>query len=314
MLPPKRIYLVIFCISFLILSLQIILCLLLNVLAYLPYFAISFAFLGLTVAGVFSYLKYYNSQFPADEAFLAKKILAVGINILFYLLIINVYSLALFAASGQLAVSYVTFKLHILTVSILSGSLLAVAFFRLGTILSLIYKYFSGQSPRLYLLDLLGAACGCVVAVALLHVLLVSSILILLAMLTFVLADYLNRSAKRTQLANNIPRMLMLLSVFLFCFNLKTSILELKFNPNFLIGVLSPKNECQELWSRWNAYSRVSLLRYKDEGHKNYDYTFSLDQNAGKALLVPFDPGNPYPYLTYIYTSVTQKYQDIGYP
>jgi len=55
--PINKSYIIIFFLSFLVLSLQIVLSSLLRVYLKLPFFSISFAFLGLSSAGIYSYLK-----------------------------------------------------------------------------------------------------------------------------------------------------------------------------------------------------------------------------------------------------------------
>src|SRR3989338_7356027 len=86
---PSRnfIYFLIFSCSFFMLSLQIFLCSLLRIYVQMTFFAVSFAFLGLSSAGVYSYFKFKaNKEMPSLSVF-AKYFNLFGLFFIHYFII-----------------------------------------------------------------------------------------------------------------------------------------------------------------------------------------------------------------------------------
>ncbi len=230
-------YFTIFCLSFVILSLQIILCLFLDVIAYLPFFAISFAFLGLTLEGIFIYIRQGDARF--DEKYgmttWARQLMIGGMHIIISMVILlcyNRFALAVISQASLLQnqIFSAYFKLHIFSCSILAGCLFSISFFQFGLIMCALYREHPEQSPRLYLFDLCGAACGCIFAVIVLSVLQVGSVLIVLSLAAFVLAWFLNRrlSGGAHVIRALTPVLLAVAAAVLLFMNIKFGIFEIK--------------------------------------------------------------------------------------
>jgi len=88
----------------------------------------------------------------------------------------------------------------------------------------------------------------------------------------------------------------MFITGFLLIVNLKTDFFEPKLNPNFLARDWYMQDKCEELWHRWNGYSRVSLIKQKKKEEKDYRYVFSINNAQGLARLQPFNQNNPYAF------------------
>ena len=189
-------YVAIFCFSFVILSLQIVLSLLLDVIAYIPFIAISFSFFGLSLAGVYTFIKYYSQGQKSKNYLPIRQMILGGTHIIISLAVLYYYNQFAIEVlekigSGQLKTTLNYLRLHIIFCSTLAGVLFSIAFFQFGTIVCLLYKENSDQSPKFYLFDLCGAAMGCIFTVIILNLLQVGSVLIFLASTVFALSWYL---------------------------------------------------------------------------------------------------------------------------
>jgi hypothetical protein len=240
--------------------------LLLDVLVYLPFLAVSFAFFGLTLAGVYTYIKYYNQK-PGTEVVIQTRLLIfTGIHIIVSIIILYLYNqYALnFIESVAWKIRYEDtsnyVRLHIFLCSSLAGFLFSFSFFQLGVIVCALYKANSDQCQKFYWFDLCGAASGCVFTVIILNFLQVSSILLLLSFTAFALAWFLEKKAAHRQIPNKVLSFMLLCSASLLFVNTKYNILEIKLNPPLMTG----KRDSQELWSRWNIYSRTALLKSRN--------------------------------------------------
>ena len=297
-------YLVMFFLSLQLLLLQVTLALLLNVLIQLPFLAISFAFLGLSTSGVYYYIRYSDKEIKHPEKFLSRNILIYAYSLMVLIGGLKLYSnLKLahdtnFVSTAPANLSFLTIIKHnLLNISLGTftlGLLFSIAFFWLGLTIVMIYKHRSDNAPRLYLYDLLGATLGCILGVFLLNLFTAISILILQITLSFLLAFYIIRDTGNSKLKKQIIVFFILLSSVLFLFNVKTKSLEVALNPHFLANDFKGKKICEEIWSKWNFYSRVGLVKYKNPDDKNYRHTFSIGYVSGRAHLLPFDPKNPY--------------------
>jgi len=296
-------HLTIFWLSFIILSLQIILSLLLDAVAYLPFFAVSFAFLGLTLAGVNIYIRQESPRYDRKDSIRtwARQLLIGGAHIIVSLAVLyfyNAFVFDLFDSFGpveqQTLFSY--FKLHIFCCSILSGLLFSVSFFQFGSVVCALYKESSENSPQVYLFDLCGAALGCVFAVIILNILQIGSALIVLALAAFGLSWFLGRKidggSRRFQ--RTVPAVFGACFIFL-CVNMLTGVAEIKLNPDIMTGI----KQSEELWARWNIYSRTALVRSPAGEAGRFNYNFVLNFNSGKARLVPFNPKDPFALKLY---------------
>ncbi len=97
------IYIIIFFLSFTILFLQVILGIIFNALSFAPFFTIFFSLLGLTLAGIFVYLKYYNRINVDFQATIVKYLYILGLLLVFYTLLLRNFSFIFFIANSNSA-------------------------------------------------------------------------------------------------------------------------------------------------------------------------------------------------------------------
>jgi len=296
-------YCLIFFLSFTILSLEVLLSVLLSALFFSPFFAVSFAFLGLSLAGVF--VTVWGSKKTAEEAksVLSGSLLLAGASLLIFVFVTKFFhvinslfefrAIAFPSREGMGPEDYWN-RLLMCTLgnSLVLGLISTVVFFFLGVIYSLIYKFNSNNSARVYCFDLTGAAGGCLFATLILNVLQMSSALILLSLLSFAVFLFLFWREHRT--SSKAAGVFCLLSVVcVLFFNIRTDFFEIKF------GVLNgrkKKTEANllEIKHQWNTYSRASL--FVDPNIKkavyNSKYAFSIVNGSG--YIWPYIKENPY--------------------
>jgi len=280
----------IFTASFLILTVQIILSSFLRTYLKLPFLSITFAFLGLSSAGVFAFLKYRNQS---DEEILQKLPLLItifGLLLAFYFCIAFQYSvreqfnaISFLSAKAGLAQSAIikNYFRMIFGLSLVHGLYFSGLFFCLGLVFSLIYKVLSSSVSKLYYFDLMGATLGCILGSICLNVIEFSSIPIFLAFIAFALALFLRATFNHSRISKLATLTLAVFSLCLVLINNQTRILR-AYNS-------------LELWSGWNAYSRVSLVKKPDtKADDPIQYRFSLDNGIGNADLAPFSREDPF--------------------
>ena len=283
--------------SSMFMTLQVALAVVLSVLAQTPYFAISFAFIGLSASGVYRYIR--RSKMPEELSTeqLGRYFLAGGAALALATLTIKGLDLVQVrvigdavarAQSGELGEQWFTILMLTTTSASIIGFMFSLVFFSLGLTMTTIYDCYSRGAPRLYLFDLLGAAVGCVLGTYIYSLLDPGSVFLVGAVSCFTVASVLAwRSPSRRTLAISGATIALLMVLI----NVTWGGLEIRPNTNFLARDWSGKSTATEIWSGWNAYSRVGLLRVQPKGSAEPPHhIFSINQAAGHALARPYRP------------------------
>ena len=306
----------IFLLSFTILSLQVILGVVFNALSFAPFFAISFSLLGLTLAGVFVYLRYRNRTNVDFEATLLKYLYILGLLLVFYTILLRNFSLIPFIDNTDAVTDIYWNRLLIKAIgsSLGIGLVFIFAFFSLGIIYALIYRKYSQQSPKVYFFDLIGASLGCVFGTVVLNYLQPSSSILLLSLFVFCLAFFYEYSLKAHHRLKALIYVLVCSSLLVI--NIKTDFFEIKVNDHHQFWTKAMPFY-QEVWHRWNIYSRTTLLRNTQPNNPvsvPTEYTFSIVD--GRAKVVGFNPQDPYSlkpdvYFASVLSFLLQEPKDI---
>ena len=269
----------------------------------MTFFAVSFAFLGLSSAGVYSYFKFKaNKEMPSLSVF-AKYFNLFGLFFIHYFIIWTILQsgfvddlmnkIILEKKGGFLNLLEVNFLLFIIE-SLVCGLYFSVCFFFLGLAASFVYRFYSAEAHKLYFFDLLGAGCGCIFMPVVLSWVDFSSIPILLGLLAFITAYLVARQVHSSFTKYTLVFIILLCSLLTYWI-FRKSFYDIRINPYFVIQDYEHKGDAEEIWVGWNAYSRVSLVRAKPPEKKNFRYVFSIDNVGGRALLNAFNPDNPFP-------------------
>ncbi|MFH1459463.1 MAG: hypothetical protein ABIG64_03705 [Candidatus Omnitrophota bacterium] len=172
--------------------------------------------------------------------------------------------------------------------ALIAGLFFAALFFCLGMVIASIYKQYSYKVHKIYFFDLLGASCGCIAGVIMLNFIQVSSILLLISICLFLIAFFILQDENKKSFSIISNRVFLIIVIATMIFNVNTGFFELTLNPHILAHDWEIEKKCEELWHRWNSYSRISLIRV------NNQQLFSINKALGHALLVPFIPKQPY--------------------
>ena len=171
------------------------------------------------------------------------------------------------------------------------GLVFIFAFFSLGIVYSLVYKNYSNESAKIYFFDLIGASLGCVFGTIVINYLQPSSVLLVLSLSVFCLTLFYEYYLENLR---PIRAVIYVLACFiLLIINMRTDFLEIRVKDYHSYWTKAMPSY-QEIWHRWNVYSRTGLLR--DTQAKNTpvcsQYTFSIQD--GRAGVAPFNLSNPY--------------------
>jgi len=286
----KYAFVTVFISSFLILTVQIILSSFLRAYLKLPFLSITFAFLGLSSAGVFVFLKYHDRSGEEILRKLPSLINSFGIFLIIYFCVVFQYSvgeqfdaISFLSTKAGLSHSAVieNYLIMIFGLSLIHGLYFSGLFFCLGLAFSLVYKVLSSSVSKLYYFDLMGATLGCVLGSICLNIMEFTSIPIFLAFIAFVLVLFLKGKFNYSNVSKLITLVLAIYSLSLVFINDDMKVLK--------------THSSHELWSSWNAYSRVSLVKKpKAKQSDQIKYWFSLDNGIGNANLAPYDTEDPF--------------------
>lgn len=276
--------------SFIILILQIILASYLRAYLKLPFLSVSFAFLGLSSAGLVAFY-YFRNLTLKQLLFKVQALLQVfGILLIFYFCYFfqntiqsQINPLVSMVLQEQIPTDQDvrSFFASVYKLSFSNGLYFSLCFFVVGLIFSLIYKFFSEEAAKLYFYDLCGATLGCVLGSYLLNVVEISTIPILIALIAFVFALFINLRGDGSRLGMMSAAICALLAGGLLISNTMSDAFHVRIE--------------NEVWSEWNAYSRVTLVKKGfDAKSGEMEYRFLLDNGAGIAHVVKFKPDNPY--------------------
>lgn len=188
-MSPLLIYVTIFVLSFVILSLQVILGVVFSALSFPFFFTISFSLMGLSLAGVWVYIRYHNKNGLDVESLVLRSLPAAGSLLVLYTVWLKSFSLMPYLPEGASLSDDFWNRLlcKVIFSSMGVGLIFVAAFFSFGIIYALIYKYGAGHVRKIYFCDLVGASLGCVFGTLILNVLQPSSVLFLLAFFIFLL-------------------------------------------------------------------------------------------------------------------------------
>lgn len=176
-------------------------------------------------------------------------------------------------------------------VSLVFGSACAFFFFLTGRVLAGLYSDYSAKASRLFAADLAGGASGCAAGSFLLERLGLSSLFCLIAAVLFLAAFGTARNVRSAPARGMISAGGFSFAVVLLLINLMSGRFEIRFQPNELVRDYESRQSAELLWSRWNAYSQVSLVRHrllKPDAPENL--TFSINKGMGLAPAVAYAP------------------------
>lgn len=283
------VYLTVFFLSFCILSLQVILAILFEVFFFSPFFSISLAFLGLSTAGSFFYVKYFKKDILPSLKYVSLYFSIAGILLLLYPFVLrftNIVSLG--ELKPALYIPWQQTLLGVFNNSLFIGAMFILLFFCLGMVGCLIYKHYSDRAQNLYFFDLIGGASGCIFSTIIFNFFQLSSVLLILAFLVFVFLGVVSLRINDFKIVKAFSWIFSFLTIILLIINIKTEYLEPKVNPHFLLSDWNMQQDCQEIWHRWNVYSRIALVKHKGPLDREYNYDFVINNGEGRASLVDF--------------------------
>ncbi|MGE0267484.1 MAG: hypothetical protein AB7S78_03360 [Candidatus Omnitrophota bacterium] len=300
----RSVYILIFSLSFFILSLQIYLSSLLRFLVQLPFYAISFAFLGLSSAGVFTFIYFNKKQNRMSPVYLAGLFHAFNLSLLFYALYgvkisryfggqkSNFFSTTTSTVGFSQLLDFIL--VDIILNSLYYGLFISICFFFLGAAMSYLYKMHSQQAPKIYLFDLLGASTGCILGNVMIKYVQFSSIPLVMCFLSALLPLIILKDAPKAKYSRYLTILILVMSAFTIYLNKKTSFLEFNHNPHLSVLDYKMEDDVEELWHSWNEYSRLSLIRHKKRNEDHTRHMFSIDGGSGNAHLFAYDADNPF--------------------
>lgn len=277
--------------SFIFLSFQILLGVVFANLFFIPLLAVSFAFLGSTLAGVFAFLRYFKDEHErvsdrlAHFYFLSGAAIIALTAILKYLPAISFH----FRVSGILS----TFQGQAMLRSAGVGLIATLVFFSLGMLYALVYKRYARQVSKLYFFDLAGAGLGCLFGATILKLLQLSSALILLSLFSFFAACLLSwrdKDAKKKSKIIHFSSFFICLLVLII--NIKTEYFETITDSDAYLKRAIGLSAYRETWHRWNVYSRASLFINREEADEFKRQVFIV--RTARARAYPFKIADPY--------------------
>lgn len=300
----KLSFLLIFCFSCIILTLQVYLSALLRTYLKLPFLSISFAFLGISAAGVYSYIRFSVKKKAPALSSLAKYLDIFGALLLLYFVFLfpltMEYRINYFlnlTADGNLPflkLLKIIFMDNILQ-SFFIGFYFSACFFFIGLGISVLYRLYSQQAEKIYFFDLLGATAGCILGAAVMNFSQFSSTPVYLSLISFLSAFLIRRRYPSSRISRKISLFCIMMAVSIIFINSRTNFLEFKM-MNLLYKEGEQQTPLEEVWSGWNSYSQVSLLKKSNPSTRQDEYVFSIDNGKGYAYLDAFDPADPYQF------------------
>ncbi|MCM8774662.1 MAG: hypothetical protein NC820_08065, partial [Candidatus Omnitrophica bacterium] len=260
----------------------------------LSLYPISIALLGMGMSGVFLYkfLKYFINK-PNDKLFNLCILLTTVILVYNFLLLgVSHIMYIKFGTHGD----YDAFITYALKWSIFAmfiyGFVSIIPFFLVGLCLGLCFRIYKTDVNKIYLSDLIGASLGCVLIIILLKYTYFSLINVIISIFLCISCIHFYKLKETKSKIHKIYLLSLIFSIgIVFYINVRSDIFELKPEPNFLARDYFRKKKVEEIWRKWNLYSRVGLLRVD-----NREYIFTLDTFGGHAHVFKFDPTNPFSY------------------
>ncbi|MDD5614337.1 MAG: class I SAM-dependent methyltransferase, partial [Candidatus Omnitrophica bacterium] len=240
--------------------------------------AISLAMFGLTTGGVIVY-------------FFGNHILKIGVKQIIAL------SALLFAAS--IAGTFITnFRIPFESYNTLSGLyiiflkyiILSLPFIFAGICLCLNLTKFPEQISKLYCIDLLGAAGGCIGIVVILNIIDGLSAITLIASLACLAALFF---ASETRLKLIRFFSFIILSLFIGLTATNIMLIKKQLSPILKIEWAKGRMEPDYLWEKWNSFSRVTvkgnLIEPKEPFGWGLSPAFNLKENKIRSLTLGID-------------------------
>lgn len=172
-------------------------------------------------------------------------------------------------------------------VTALVGGLLAIPYFVFGLAITYLFESARAETyPRLYFADLLGAATGCVLCIAVLEWGGYSGALSLVIPAPFLAAAaFAPAGAARLRLASLAAAGVALLAVW---WPASLAHLEPEPEASRLSRNYDQRYSVDEQWHTWNSYVRVSLLAMSEPGNGHGFRTYALGNGTGWAALRPY--------------------------
>lgn len=290
------IYITVFVLSFVILSLQVILGVVFSALSFPFFFTISFSLMGLSLAGLWVYIRYHNKTGLDVDRLVLRSLPVAGTLLVLYTVWLKSFSLMPYLPEGASFSDdfWNRLLLKVIFNSMGVGLIFVAAFFSFGVIYALIYKYGAEHARKIYFCDLAGASLGCVFGTLILNVLQPSSVLFLLAFFIFLLTGVFAWRSTKKFLGTVLICALGCLG--LCAVNIRTDFFEISVRDWQTKQDLNAKRALrpyEEMWHRWNIYARTSLIKWPEARDADEKYVFSIV--GGRALLKGFDPDRPPP-------------------
>ena len=174
------------------------------------------------------------------------------------------------------------------------GLFLTLPYFLFGSLLSFLFATTrTREYALLYAVDLLGAAVGCVLVVAVMQLtsypvsVTIPAVCALLAGAAYVY------TAKRLV---SLAVIGLVIALSALTQNVEYRVLiEPKADPNYLVRDYAMQSQQSERWTSWNSYTRVAVV--ENEASLGKRAVLSIANGDGMAFLHPYDPNRQSPFV-----------------
>ena len=170
--------------------------------------------------------------------------------------------------------------------AIIIGSLLSLPYLLFGVVISSLFLNLNpSKYHKVYAADLLGAACGCVIFIAVLEFFGYRFALFMVLLLPLMASLAFGGTGKRILTVNLI--LIAAICIVSLYYPISKN-LEPFPNIRSLARDYTGKKVIEDLWHRWNNYTRVNLIRIKENNKSNTVY--ALEKGQGWAGLRHYAP------------------------
>jgi len=230
---------------------------------HFAFMAVSIAMFGMTLGSVIVYLL---PNFFTQER--AKKHLAIS-SLFFSILI--VLSFFTYLSIPLQNTSIISFSFSSFLTLALIYLVISIPFIFSGICVCLALTKFSKQISRLYAVDLLGAAIGCILLIYLLNITTGPTAVIVLAASASIGAAFFATEANTKKL----KYIAIIISTILILFAAINTVLVSKQSPLLQLTWVKGELETGTIYEKWNAFSRITVWGDKDSLVSPFGWGFS---------------------------------------
>ena len=170
--------------------------------------------------------------------------------------------------------------------AIIIGTLLSLPYLLFGIVITSLFRDLNpSKYYKVYAADLLGAACGCVIFIAVLEIFGYQFALFLVLLLPLIASLAFGGMGKRILIVNFV--LIVVVSVMCLYYPISRK-LEPFPNIRSLARDYTGKKVIEDIWHRWNNYTRINLLGITENNKAKSVY--ALETGQGWANLHPYTP------------------------